>query len=133
GGYRVPPKGQVQIVIKNANKTGIKLFLVPYDLTEMPSGTKTFVRQKSFVVRPNPESFALSSSGKSGEGSHAEKEDDSGQLRYLIQLNFCSPSKGKLFLYKNVRVVFANRTLDAKEKLRSEMVWAEPKWSAWRG
>ncbi|CEH15731.1 Uncharacterized conserved protein [Ceraceosorus bombacis] len=49
-GYRVPPKGQIQLVIKNPNLTAVKLFLVPYDLTEMPPGTKTFVRQKSHVA-----------------------------------------------------------------------------------
>ncbi|KAG5458574.1 MAG: hypothetical protein BJ554DRAFT_1175, partial [Olpidium bornovanus] len=34
-GYRVPPKGQVQVVVKNPNKTAVKVFLCPYDLTDM--------------------------------------------------------------------------------------------------
>ena len=33
GGYRIPEKGQLQIIIKNPNKTAVKLFLIPYDLS----------------------------------------------------------------------------------------------------
>ncbi|KAI8873841.1 hypothetical protein GQ42DRAFT_160246 [Ramicandelaber brevisporus] len=48
GAYRVPPKGQLQIVVRNPNRTAVKLFLVPYDLSDMPPMTKTFLRQKSY-------------------------------------------------------------------------------------
>ncbi|KAG0649200.1 hypothetical protein D0Z07_4495 [Hyphodiscus hymeniophilus] len=34
GSYRIPEKGQLQIIIKNPNKTAVKLFLVPYDLAD---------------------------------------------------------------------------------------------------
>lgn len=138
GAYRIPPKGQVQVVIKNENKTGIKLFLVPYDLTDMPVGTKTFLRQKSYVITPDipivqtgSKAFSSSSSDVVGAGGGGGKEAE-GQLRYMIQLNFCCPKEGRVFLWNNIRVVFANRTLDGKEKLRNEVVWAEPRWSAWR-
>ena len=40
------------MVIKNPNKTAVKLFLVPYDLEDMVSGTKTFVRQRIFSAGP---------------------------------------------------------------------------------
>lgn len=35
GGYRIPEQGQLQIILKNPNKTAVKLFLVPYDLGGM--------------------------------------------------------------------------------------------------
>ncbi|RPA82880.1 hypothetical protein BJ508DRAFT_413810, partial [Ascobolus immersus RN42] len=134
GAYRIPPKGQVQVVVKNENKTGIKLFLVPYDLTDMPVGTRTFLRQKSWVVTPDVPSIAQQS-GRclpivEGEGEGEGKSEE--KLRYMIQLNFCCPKEGRVFLYGNVRVVFANRTLDGRERVRSEVVWAEPRWSGWR-
>ena len=47
-GYRLPLKGQLQIIIKNANKNVIKAFLLPYDLRDMPPKSKTFVRQKYY-------------------------------------------------------------------------------------
>lgn len=49
-GYRIPPKGQLQLLIKNPSKTPIKVFLIPYDFSDMPRGHKTFLRQKSYVV-----------------------------------------------------------------------------------
>src|SRR5205814_32911 len=52
GSYRIPQKGQIQIVIKNPNKTAVKLFLVPYDLQGMEAGTKTFIRQRSYSTGP---------------------------------------------------------------------------------
>ncbi|GAB5588935.1 hypothetical protein Unana1_03835 [Umbelopsis nana] len=93
GHYRLPPKGQLQIVIKNPNKTAVKLFLVPYDLCDMPAGTKTFLRQKSF-----------------GD------EESRGTLRYAIHVQVCCSEKNHLYLFKHIRVVFANRA--SNEKLR---------------
>jgi hypothetical protein len=52
-GYRIPPKGQLQLLIKNPSKTPIKVFLLPYDFSDMPPGHKTFLRQKSYVVGGN--------------------------------------------------------------------------------
>ncbi|CDH52304.1 uncharacterized conserved protein [Lichtheimia corymbifera JMRC:FSU:9682] len=88
--YRVPAKGQLQIVIKNPNKTAVKLFLIPYDVLNMPPNTKTFLRQKSYA---------------------------SG-LRYAIHLQLCRTEKKRVYLYKHFRVVFANRISDARETLK---------------
>ena len=60
GSYRIPQKGQLQIVIKNPNKTAVKLFLVPYDLTGMEPGTKTFIRQRSYSAGPIVDAPVLS-------------------------------------------------------------------------
>lgn len=88
--YRVPAKGQLQIVIKNPNKTAVKLFLIPYDVLNMPPNTKTFLRQKSYA----------------------------GGLRYAIHLQLCRTEKKRVYLYKHFRVVFANRISDARETLK---------------
>lgn len=114
GSYRIPQRGQLQIVIKNPNKTAVKLFLVPYDLGDMGPGTKTFIRQKAYSVAEDAEI----------------KEKDS--LRYLIHLHIVCPSRGRYYIFRSIRVVFANRVPDGKERLRNESLWPEPKYSAWK-
>ncbi|EGP84088.1 uncharacterized protein MYCGRDRAFT_96249 [Zymoseptoria tritici IPO323] len=137
GSYRIPQQGQLQIVIKNPNKTAVKLFLIPYDLSEMEPGQKTFIRQRSYSAGPiidmpltsrknfgtdRPEA-ALSATGD---------PNDKPMLRYLIHIHICCPSKGRFYLYKSVRVVFANRVPDGKEKLRNEIQLPEPKYTAYK-
>lgn len=123
GSYRIPEKGQVQIIIKNQNKTAVKLFLIPYDLTGMQPGTKTFVRQRSYSAGPIIDGVP---------GASRPVAFDRPILRYLIHLHICSPSKGRFYLYKSIRVVFANRVPDGKEKLQNETTWPEPRYTAYK-
>ncbi|KAG9259209.1 uncharacterized protein F5Z01DRAFT_30137 [Emericellopsis atlantica] len=122
GSYRIPEKGQLQIIIKNQNKTAVKLFLVPYDLAGMEPGTKTFVRQRCFSAGPIIDGVPPIGSGP----------PDKQTLRYLIHLHICSPSRGRFYLYKSIRVVFANRVPDGKERLRSETTWPEPRFTPYK-
>ncbi|KAK9375058.1 uncharacterized protein V1513DRAFT_443591 [Lipomyces chichibuensis] len=92
-GYRIPQQGQIQIVISNPHRTAIKLFLIPYDLRDMPVGSRTFLRQKTVVM-------------EEGTGSK-------GSLRQAAHLHVVSPGEGKYYLSKTIRVVFENRALDA--------------------
>lgn len=119
GSYRIPEKGQIQIIIKNPNKTAVKLFLVPYDLSDMEPGTKTFIRQRSYSMGPIIENVPPS-------------ETDRPTLRYLVHLHICSPVRGRYYLYKSIRVVFANRVPDGKEKLRNEITHPEPRYSPYK-
>ncbi|CAD0111472.1 unnamed protein product [Aureobasidium uvarum] len=127
GSYRIPEVGQLQIVIKNPNKTAVKLFLVPYDLSDMPPGTKTFIRQRSYSAGPIIDQ-PISNLSRFPDVSITDKPI----LRYLIHLNICSTQKGRYYLYGGVRVVFANRVPDGKEKLRTEMQMPEPRYVAWK-
>ncbi|KAK5943984.1 hypothetical protein PMZ80_003265 [Knufia obscura] len=129
GAYRVPQQGQLQIMIKNPNKTAVKLFLIPYDLSGMEAGTKTFVRQRSFSTGPIIDSMQGDTSMKA---AMADPLQDKHILRYLVHLRFCCPAKNRFYLYDNVRVVFANRVPDGKEKLRNELQLPEPKFSTWK-
>ena len=126
GAYRVPQKGQLQVIIKNPNKTAVKLFLVPYDLEGMLPGTKTFVRQRSYSSGP-----ILETSSVENQAEIAARDPLSAKeiLRYLIHLKFCCAAKGRYYLYNNIRVVFANRVPDGKDKLRNEVQLPEPKFS----
>ncbi|KAF9432886.1 hypothetical protein BGZ76_010183 [Entomortierella beljakovae] len=105
GGMRIPLRGQVQVMIKNPNKTVVKVFLVPYDFMDMPAGTKTFLRQKYYSTGP-------------GMGPVSTNPNNGGTLRYAIHLQFCCPAPGYVYLYRSIRVVFANRVPDGKESLR---------------
>ncbi|KAK9896981.1 hypothetical protein P389DRAFT_209553 [Cystobasidium minutum MCA 4210] len=88
-GYRIPPKGQLQVVIKNANQTAVKLFLVPYDLSDMPPGTKTFIRQKSYDIDAN----AVTTSPVLPPNATGKAKET---LRYAIHLQFCAaPARDK--------------------------------------
>lgn len=122
GAYRVPQQGQLQVIIKNPNKTAVKLFLIPYDLEGMDSNTKTFVRQRSFSSGPIVENVL---SDKPIQDPLSNKH----MLRYLIHLKFCCLSRGRYYLYDNIRVVFANRVPEGKEKLRNEVQLPQPKFS----
>ena len=127
GSYRIPEQGQLQIIIKNPNKTAVKLFLVPYDLTGMEAGFKTFVRQRSYSADTFIDS-GLVAKALEDPALVARKPT----LRYLIHLNICSPSKGRFYLYQHIRVVFANRVPDNKEQLRNEIQVPQPRFSAYK-
>ncbi|KAH8930168.1 hypothetical protein BT69DRAFT_986943 [Atractiella rhizophila] len=89
-GYQIPPKGQLQLIVKNPNRTPVKVFLVPYDLTSMPSGSKTFLRQKSYVVPTSNSGSPPHTPGlevQQQDGDKITKES----LRYAVHLYFCSP------------------------------------------
>ncbi|KAL7937925.1 hypothetical protein V8C35DRAFT_136189 [Trichoderma chlorosporum] len=122
GSYRIPETGQIQIVIKNPNKTAVKLFLVPYDLTGMMPGTKTFIRQRSYSAGPIIDNIP----------NMSQADADRPVLRYLVHLHICSPAKGRFYLYKSIRIVFANRVPDGKEKLRNETTLPEPRFSPYK-
>ncbi|PGH11115.1 hypothetical protein AJ79_05060 [Helicocarpus griseus UAMH5409] len=137
GCYRIPQQGQLQIIIKNPNKTAVKLFLVPYDLEGMEPGTKTFIRQRSYSVGPvidMPLSARTNLGTDRPEASLSTSEDpaDKPILRYLIHLNICCPSRGRFYLYSGIRVVFANRVPDGKEKLRNEVQYPDPRYSPYK-
>lgn len=137
GSYRIPRQGQLQIVIKNPNKTAVKLFLVPYDLSDMEPGQKTFIRQRSYSAGPIVD-MPLSSRSNLGtdrpEASLPTSDDPNERptLRYLLHLHICCPAKGRYFLYKSIRVVFANRVPDGKERLRNEIQLPDPRYSAYK-
>ncbi|OAL47463.1 hypothetical protein IQ07DRAFT_682301 [Pyrenochaeta sp. DS3sAY3a] len=137
GSYRIPSQGQLQIVLKNPNKTAVKLFLVPYDVSDMEPGQKTFIRQRSYSAGPI---IDMPTSSRKNFGtdrpeaalSNSDDPNDRPILRYLIHLHICCPSKDRYYLYKSIRVVFANRVPDGKEKLRNEIQLPEPRYSAYK-
>ena len=132
GSYRIPQKGQLQIIIKNPNKTAVKLFLVPYDLTGMEAGTKTFVRQRCYCSGTPVDNALSLTRNESIRAATAYEPSKKPTLRYLIHVNICSPSKGRFYLYHHIRVVFANRVPDNKEQLQNDIQLPDPRFSAYK-
>lgn len=94
-GYAVPPKGQIQLIVKYPDFNAVKLFLVPYDLTDMQPATKTFVRQKT-MVRPSPSTNPSAAPGEEGSASNRStpcnvRAPAKEALRFAIHLQFCCP------------------------------------------
>ncbi|KAI1437159.1 hypothetical protein GGR50DRAFT_646321 [Xylaria sp. CBS 124048] len=123
GGYRIPQKGQIQIIIKNQNKTAVKLFLVPYDLAGMEPGTKTFVRQRIYSGCKPPHD---------GSSSDSDSPADHPILRYLVHLHICCPARGSFYLYNTIRVVWASRVPDGRKRLRNEITLPDPRYSPYK-
>ncbi|KOS18035.1 Uncharacterized protein ESCO_003174 [Escovopsis weberi] len=130
GSYRIPEQGQVQIVVKNQNKTAVKLFLVPYDLAGMGPDTKTFIRQRSYSA--HPVTVGVPPCRELADPQPDPQAENNPMLRYLVHLHICCPSRGRFYLYKSIRIVFANRVPDGDEKLRNETTWPEPRFSPYR-
>ena len=49
-GYRVPPKGTIQVTLFNPLGTVVKMFVVMYDLSDMPPNSQTFLRQRTLYM-----------------------------------------------------------------------------------
>ncbi|XP_060034225.1 atos homolog protein A isoform X1 [Erinaceus europaeus] len=89
----------------NPNKTVVKMFVVIYDLREMPANHQTFLRQRTFSV---PIKEELKRSVNRATARHAEDRS----LRYLIHLRFQSSKSGKIYLHRDVRLLFSRKSME---------------------
>ncbi|XP_060072703.1 atos homolog protein A-like isoform X2 [Ylistrum balloti] len=88
-GYHIPKCGTLQVTLFNPNKTVVKMFVVMYDLSDMPPNCQTFLRQRTLYTPVD---------SNSTEPSY---------LRYLIHLRISSTKTGKIFLHTDIRLIFA--------------------------
>ncbi|XP_072236353.1 atos homolog protein A [Leuresthes tenuis] len=104
-GYRVPPSGTIQVTLFNPNKTVVKMFVVMYDLRAMPAGHQTFLRQRTFSVPARRDT-----------NNHTSRRPITlGQgrtLRYLVHLRFQSSKSGKIYLHRDIRLLFSRKSME---------------------
>ncbi|XP_037342276.2 atos homolog protein A isoform X2 [Pungitius pungitius] len=102
-GYRVPSSGTIQVTLFNPNKTVVKMFVVMYDLRAMPAGQQTFLRQRTFSVPVRRDTNNHSSRKPLGQGR---------TLRYLVHLRFHSSKSGKIYLHRDIRLLFSRKSME---------------------
>lgn len=88
-GYKIPKCGTVQVTLFNPNKAVVKMFVVMYDLSDMPANCQTFLRQRTVYMPADSNST------------------EPTFLRYLIHLRFASSRSGKVYLHTDIRLIFA--------------------------
>lgn len=100
---RIPRQGQLQVIISNMENTPVHLFLIPYDLSEMPGQSKTFLRQKEYEVA-------------------MVNGEEHRRLTHAVHISIVCPRKKKIYINGEIRVVFENRTLRLGTENRIETV-----------
>lgn len=136
-GYKVPNRGTIQVTLFNPNKTVVKMFVVMYDLSDMPPNHRTFLRQRTMYVplasNTNTSSNNNGNNGDHGANNNSNNENDnerrsssSGKtqelklksyLRYLIHLRFITTKSGKMYLHTNIKLIFARNKCEIDPRL----------------
>ncbi|XP_008195164.3 atos homolog protein A isoform X1 [Tribolium castaneum] len=98
-GYNVPKTGTVQVTLFNPLGTVVKMFVIMYDLSDMPPNSQTFIRQRTLYMPTNYK--------------EANAEWGPKWLRYLVHLRFISSKSGKIYLHSDIRmIIFRKSDLD---------------------
>ncbi|XP_078579644.1 atos homolog protein A-like isoform X1 [Branchiostoma floridae x Branchiostoma japonicum] len=97
-GYQVPKKGTLQLTLFNPHRTVVKMFVVQYDLVDMPPNCQTFLRQRTYYVPAHFTSEDIKAEGLTP--------------RYVVHLRFASSKSGRIYLHKDIRLLFARQRYD---------------------
>ncbi|XP_048507260.1 uncharacterized protein LOC105689371 isoform X2 [Athalia rosae] len=93
-GYQVPRSGTIQVTLLNPLGTVVKMFVVMYDLSDMPTRSHTFLRQRTLRDKT---------------------------LRYLIHLRFMSGKSGRIYLHTDIRMIICRKSdVDTASDLGAE-------------
>ncbi|XP_076679007.1 atos homolog atossa isoform X2 [Andrena cerasifolii] len=82
-GYQVPRSGTIQVTLLNPLGTVVKMFVVLYDLSDMPPRSHTFLRQRTLRHKT---------------------------LRYLVHLRFMSGKSGRIYLHTDIRMIICRKS-----------------------
>ncbi|XP_017893487.1 protein FAM214A [Ceratina calcarata] len=82
-GYQVPRSGTIQVTLFNPLGTVVKMFVVLYDLSDMPPRSHTFLRQRTLRDKT---------------------------LRYLVHLRFMSGKSGRIYLHTDIRMIICRKS-----------------------
>uniref|UniRef100_A0A5S6QF37 DUF4210 domain-containing protein n=1 Tax=Trichuris muris TaxID=70415 RepID=A0A5S6QF37_TRIMR len=95
-GYHVPLKGSIQVTLFNPQGSVVKMFIVQYNLADMPPCSQTFVRQRTYFMPTN--------------ATRDDVLEHRSWLHYLIHLRFASSRSRKIYLHSDIRMLFAKKT-----------------------
>ncbi|XP_014240536.1 protein FAM214A [Cimex lectularius] len=98
-GYTIPPTGTIQLTLLNPLGTVIKMFVVAYDVTDMPCNSHTFIRQRTVSDPQRP--------------SH-----------YLIHLRLRRSKSGRVSLGSDIKLI-VSRQYDIDSSIRLDLDTAE--------
>lgn len=90
GSYRIPPKGQIQLLVKSPNRSVVRIFLVPYDLRDVHA-EKAYIRQKYYEKLdsiPVARSETAPGSTIPRQKNFKANNDKKRRLKHAIQLQF---------------------------------------------
>lgn len=149
-GYSVPRTGTVQATLLNPMGTVVRMFVIPYDMRDMPPLHHTFIRQRILAEEVGQEQdsgprvprspTANSTTSKLG---HFITSEQMKRLRYSIHLRFQTSRSGRLSLHTDIRLLISRRTdcdtaaahakgvLEAPNELVTDTLMpGEPRYSA---
>lgn len=86
-GYSIPRKGTVQATLLNPQGLVVRMFVVPYDLRDMPIMHQTFIRQRVLAF---DERLAAHSDGTAATACGLTTGEQMRLLRYAIHLRYVS-------------------------------------------
>ncbi|EPX74465.1 chromosome segregation protein [Schizosaccharomyces octosporus yFS286] len=93
-GYQIPQVGQLQLIIKSLDGILMKVFLIQYDLSDMPTESRASIRQTIYL---DPFCDGAESSSK--------------HLKYGVHLQVRSSFDNQYFLHGVQRVIFSSCSL----------------------
>ncbi|KZS93444.1 hypothetical protein SISNIDRAFT_485690 [Sistotremastrum niveocremeum HHB9708] len=131
-GLRVSPHGQLQVIIQNHLGTTLKLLLVPYNVSDMPPGTRTYLRRVWYAGNPGRIVYAVhlqfvctDSESEHSTPSSTVPPAHSSELLFEMDAPKESPkrrrrSNKKLYLSRDIKLIFASKAPDPDEEIRQE-------------
>lgn len=121
-GYRVPPVGQLQMIVKTST-AAVKVFVIPYDLRELQVGGRLLARERTYVASTPP------TDGPARTPSSPNNSRES--LRYAVQLQFiCTHAPAEessdevepraFYVARTLKLVFTSRPPESTDPVRDD-------------
>lgn len=85
-GYCVPRQGTIQVTLLNPLGTVVRMFVVPYDYSDMPPTNVSFIRQR--ILARMLETSATDSCPNTNEFERLSRNEQMRLLRYAIHLRY---------------------------------------------
>ncbi|EFO28396.1 hypothetical protein LOAG_00085 [Loa loa] len=92
-GYRIPRKGILQAVLFNPQGTVVRMFVVKFDVSDMPPSSQTFLRQRTFFM---PVGCTCDDVLRSW-------------LKYLIHISLATDRRGRLYVHTDIKMLFSQK------------------------